>query len=91
MQWNPHPVLLKTLVLVNSKSDLLTETESAFLELSKRGFSPDITALNAMVSLYGRRQMVTKTNKILTFMNESGFTLSLTTYNSLMYICTAAP
>ena len=70
MQWNPHPVLLKTLVLVNSKSYLLTETECAFLELSKRGFSPDIIALNAMHSIYGSRQMVTRPNEILAFMNH---------------------
>ncbi|CAN6554812.1 unnamed protein product [Malus baccata var. baccata] len=45
----PHVVLLKTLVLVFSKSDLLMETEHAFLELRKKGFSPDITILNAML------------------------------------------
>lgn len=32
----PHAVLLKTLVLVNSKSDLLIETERAFFNYSKR-------------------------------------------------------
>ncbi|KAG9157809.1 hypothetical protein Leryth_026485 [Lithospermum erythrorhizon] len=32
-----HPALLKTLVLVYSKSDLLMETECAFLELRKKG------------------------------------------------------
>ncbi|KAM2701613.1 hypothetical protein EV2_003424 [Malus domestica] len=45
----PHVVLLKTLVLIFSKSDLLMETEHAFLELRKKGFSPDITILNAML------------------------------------------
>ncbi|KAE8730412.1 hypothetical protein F3Y22_tig00003041pilonHSYRG01497 [Hibiscus syriacus] len=85
----PHAVLLKTLVLVNSKCDLLAETERAFLELRKKGFPPDITTLNAMLSIYGRRQMVSKTNEILNFMNESGYSPSLTNYNSLMYIYAA--
>ncbi|KAJ6315186.1 hypothetical protein OIU78_018637 [Salix suchowensis] len=82
----PHAVLLKTLVLVNSKCDLLIEAEVAFLELKRKGFSPDLSTLNAMLSIYGRRQMFTKTNEILNFMNESGFTPSLATYNSLMYM-----
>ncbi|KAK4848785.1 hypothetical protein QYF36_017304 [Acer negundo] len=80
----PHVVLLKTLVFVNSKSNLLMETEHAFLELKKKGFSPDIITLNAMISIYGRRQMIAKTNEILNFMNERGYTFSLTTYNSLI-------
>ncbi|KAJ8773511.1 hypothetical protein K2173_005757 [Erythroxylum novogranatense] len=84
--FKPHAVLLKTLVLVNSKCDLLMETERAFLELKQRGFSPDISTLNAMVSIYGRRQMTAKTNEILKFMSESGFTPSLATYNSLLYM-----
>jgi pentatricopeptide repeat protein len=82
----PHAVLLKTLVLVNSKCDLLVEAEVAFLELKRKGFSPDLSTLNAILSIYGRRQMFTKTNEILNFMNESGFTPSLATYNSLMYM-----
>ncbi|XVE49288.1 hypothetical protein DITRI_Ditri01bG0071100 [Diplodiscus trichospermus] len=82
----PHAVLLKILVLVNSKCDLLPETECAFSESRKKGFAPDITTLNATVSIYGRRQMVSNTNEILTFMNESGYAPSLTAYNSLMYM-----
>ncbi|BAT93365.1 uncharacterized protein HKW66_Vig0206230 [Vigna angularis] len=81
-----HPVLLKTLVLVNSKSDLLMDTERAFLELRRRGISLDITTLNAMLSIYGRKQMVAKANEILNFMHDRGFSPSLTTYNSLMYM-----
>ncbi|KAE8686450.1 Pentatricopeptide repeat-containing protein [Hibiscus syriacus] len=78
-----HAVLLKTLVLVNSKCDLL-ERKRGFLELRKKGFPPDITTLNVILSIYGRRQMVSKTNEILNFMNESGYSPSLTTYNSLI-------
>ncbi|KAL2930060.1 hypothetical protein RDABS01_035470 [Bienertia sinuspersici] len=81
-----HPVLLKTLVLVNSKTDLLGETERAFGELRKINCSLDITTLNAMVSIYGRRQMIQKANEILDFITARQFTPSLTTYNSLMYM-----
>ena len=62
----------------------MPETESAFQELRKRGSSPDITTLNAMVSIYGKRQLTAKVNEILNFMKESGFSPSLTTYNSLI-------
>ncbi|KAF9619628.1 hypothetical protein IFM89_007949 [Coptis chinensis] len=82
----PHAVLLKTLVLVYSKSDLLMETERAFLELRRKGYSADLSTLNAMVSIYGKRQMVAKATEIINFMKETGFTPSLTTYNSLIYM-----
>lgn len=81
----PVAVLLKTLVLVNSKCDLLMEAEHAFMELRKKG-SPDLSTLNAMIAIYGRRQMVAKANEILNLMDESGFSPSLATYNSLMYM-----
>ncbi|XP_050210386.1 pentatricopeptide repeat-containing protein At5g02860 [Mercurialis annua] len=81
----PVPVLLKTLVLVNSKCDLLLETERAFIELNKKG-EPDLSTLNTMIAIYGRRQMVAKANEILNFMNERGFSPSVATYNSLMYM-----
>ncbi|MED6151336.1 hypothetical protein PIB30_081545 [Stylosanthes scabra] len=82
----PHAVLLKTLVLVNSKVDLLVETERAFFELRSREIPPDMTALKAMLSIYGRKKMEDKSREILNFMYESGFTLSLSMYNSLMYM-----
>ncbi|KAF5180301.1 Pentatricopeptide repeat-containing protein [Thalictrum thalictroides] len=50
------------------------------------GYSPDISTLNAMVSIYGKRQMVAKATEILNYMKETGFTPSLTTYNSLIYM-----
>ncbi|KAK7343509.1 hypothetical protein VNO77_12295 [Canavalia gladiata] len=71
-----HPFLLKTLVIVNSKVDLLIETERAFTEFRKRGISPDITTLNAMLSIYGRKMMLSKTNDILSFMHASGLSLN---------------
>ncbi|KAL4590093.1 hypothetical protein LXL04_003012 [Taraxacum kok-saghyz] len=82
----PHAVLLKTLVLVNSKTDLLPETAWAFEEMKNRGFSYDINTLNAMVSIYGRRQMAVEASGIMEVMEESGFSPNLTTYNSLMYM-----
>ncbi|KAI3914093.1 hypothetical protein MKW92_052202 [Papaver armeniacum] len=81
-----NAVLLKTLILVSSKSNLLSEMERAFTELRRKGFSLDISTLNAMFSIYGRRHMVAKANEVLNHMMESGFTPSITTYNSLMDI-----
>ncbi|KAI3943914.1 hypothetical protein MKW92_025837 [Papaver armeniacum] len=73
-------------VIESNASNLLSEMERAFTELRRKGFSLDISTLNAMFSIYGRRHMVAKANEVLNHMMESGFTPSITTYNSLMDI-----
>ncbi|KAI3851468.1 hypothetical protein MKW92_040921 [Papaver armeniacum] len=73
-------------VIESNASNLLSEMEGAFTELRRKGFSVDISTLNAMFSIYGRRHMVAKANEVLNHMMESGFTPSITMYNSLMDI-----
>ncbi|KAI5007672.1 hypothetical protein ZWY2020_008720 [Hordeum vulgare] len=81
-----HHGLVKTLVLVNSKVNNLSETEKAFLELGRRRCSLDINVLNAMVSVYGKNRMVKKVEEILSLMKGSSINLSTATYNSLMHM-----
>ncbi|KAJ6299092.1 hypothetical protein OIU76_020131 [Salix suchowensis] len=85
----PHAVLLKTLVLVNSKCDLLIEAEVAFLELKRKGFSPDLSTLNAMLSIYGRRQIRSenfeRSEEVLKEILAKGIKPDIISYNTVIF------
>ncbi|PSS02662.1 Pentatricopeptide repeat-containing protein [Actinidia chinensis var. chinensis] len=90
----PHLVLWKTLVLVNSKSNLLMETERAFVELRKKddchfmsenGFSPSLTTYNSLMSMYSRSENFGKSEEILKDMLAKGFKPDVIPYNTVIF------
>ncbi|KAL3611602.1 hypothetical protein D5086_002622 [Populus alba] len=94
----PHAVLLKTLVLVNSKCDLLVEAEVAFLDRSEnferseevlkeilaKGIKPDIISYNTVIFAYCRNGRMKEASRIFSEMRESGLVPDVITYNTFV-------
>jgi pentatricopeptide repeat protein len=69
-------------VLVYGKCNFLKETEGAFSELKRRGFSPDLVTYNTMIGIYGKHGFIDQALDMLENMKQNGWKPDLITYNS---------
>ncbi|KAF9588537.1 hypothetical protein IFM89_013031 [Coptis chinensis] len=65
----PSWMLLRTLVLANSKSRDKGGMERAFKELGKKGYKPDLVLCNSMLSIFAKNRMYNQAHEMGMFVD----------------------